>query len=326
MQSYAHRQNLIRRITSPSILTSAKRANPPYALLRSLVTRSNHQSTLSRAHAVFDSIYSILTAISYSPLSAYTVTESPLEVRPGLAPTEATVTALFEHLHAHVTLNLTASCTLNMRIRTSLYPLTTSSFNLTLEPPDCVLQETCRAPGIVDQWHKACDYILFVISCALASSFTSPNPKIEDNSDTSAEDQTTPPSRWESTTRPHVIRLIPARPETDRQFKSKQASFSLSPISSRGAKNSHHDLKLRVDWECIGDTPEHLSTASYLESEDAQGFKPANGEGFYEWIISEGENKVVGRGASGAESAWEPDTPIKSLQEVMKLAGETYVS
>jgi mediator of RNA polymerase II transcription subunit 17 len=322
LQSYAHRRNFFRRTDSTGPLTSFKRVNTPYALLRSLITRANHQSTLSRAHALFGNICSILTAISYSPRPNYEVTEPPLELRPTLAPTEATVVALFEHLHAQVTLNLTESCTLNMKIRTSLYPLTTTNFNLTLEPPDCFLQETCRAPGIVDQWHKSYDYILFVTSCALASSFVSSSPNKNDRRPTITGQQTSQSPQWESTTRPHVIRLVPGYQESSPRVKSKQASFSLSPVSSPDATNEQSSLILRVSWECISDAVERLSTEGRIpEYEDMGDWKPAKGEGFYEWIISDNESKVVGRGASG-ENVWRPGSPIKSLQEVMQLAGE----
>lgn len=321
LQSYAHRQNFLRRTKPPGPLTSFKRANAPYALLRSLITRANHQSTLSRTHVLFNSICSILTAISHAPAPTYTVTEPPLELRPNLAPTEATVVALFEHLHAQATLNLTEACALSVEVRTSLYPLTTTNFNLTLEPPDCALQETCRAPGIVDQWHKTNDYILFVTSCALASSFTSLNPKKDELDE---EEKVTPASRWEPTTRPHVIRLVHAFPETRRQLKSKQASFSLSHVSFPRSKNAHPGLKLRVSWECIGDVPERSSTTLYpLDSEGLQEGNLAKGEGFYEWIMPEGESKVVGRGAWGEEGALVPGSRIKSLREVMELAGST---
>lgn len=83
-------------------------------------------------------------------------------------------------------------------------------------------------------------------------------------------------------------------------------------------------LKLRVNWECIGDFSERPSTAlEHLDSGESQAWKVAKGEGFYEWIILEGENKVVGHGASGGEGSWGLDTPIKSLKEVMELAAST---
>lgn len=173
LQSYAHRQNFVRRTKPPGPLTSFKRTSAPYALLRYLITRANHQATLSRVHILFHGICSILTTISHLPHLNYTVTDPPSELPPNLTATETTVVALFEQIQAQVTVSLSDSCTLSMKIRTSRYPLSTSNFNLSLEPADCVLQESCRPPGIVDQWYKAYDYILFVTSCALASSFTS---------------------------------------------------------------------------------------------------------------------------------------------------------
>lgn len=318
LQSYAHRQNFLRRTKPPGPLSSYKRANAPYALLRSLITRANHQSTLSRTYTLFNSICSILTAVSHSPSAAYTITEPPLELRSNLSPTEATVVALFEHLHAQVTLNLTPSCTLNMRIRTSLYPLTMSNYNLTLEPTDCTLQESCRAPGIVDQWHKANDYILFAVSCALAISLTSPDTKSDTNG---TEAKATPELRWERTTRPHIIRLIAAHQENQQQqLKNKQASFFLLPTtSSLGTKTSPPGLRLRVGWECFDN-----SSIQHPPGPDAAPErKGGKGEGFYEWIILDGQSQVVGRGASSGGNVWGPGTSVKSLKEVMEIAGST---
>jgi mediator of RNA polymerase II transcription subunit 17 len=318
LQSYAHRQNFVRRTKPPGPLTSFKRANPPYTLLRSLITRANHQSTLCRVHALSDGICSILTTISHSPSPNYTVTELPPELRPNMTPTETSVVALFEHLHAQLTLSLGESCTLIMKLRTSFYPLGTTNFNITLEPTDCVLQETCRPPGIVDHWHKANDYILFVTSCALASSFTYPAPKSEESN---AEENSTSAPRWEHTTRPHVIRLVHPNQGMRQQLRSKQASFSLEYISSLEGKSVQHCLKLRVNWECMGDLSEQPSTAlGHLNPEDTQDGKAAKGEGYYEWIKPEGENKVNGHGASTTQGSWGPDAPIKSLKEVMELA------
>jgi hypothetical protein len=104
--------------------------------------------------------------------------------------------------------------------------------------------------------------------------------------------------------------------------KSKQASFSLSPVSSPDATNEQSSLILRVNWECISDSVERLSGEGRIpEYEDMGDWKHAKGEGFYEWIISEDESKVVGRGASG-ENVWSPGSPVKSLQDIMQLAGE----
>lgn len=321
LQSYAHRQNFVRRTKPPGPLTSFKRTSAPYALLRYLITRANHQATLSRVHNLFHGICSILSTISHLPRLNYTVTEPPSELPPNLTATETTVVALFEHIQAHVTVSLSDSCTLSMKIRTSRYPLSTSNFNLSLEPADCVLQESCRPPGIVDQWYKAYDYILFVTSCALASSFASFPTGSEE---ASAEGNSTPASRWEPTTRPHIIRLVRPNQDMRQQLRSKQASFSLTPVSPPGGKNMQSGLKLRVNWECIGDFSERPSTAlEQLDSGEARAWKVAKGEGYYEWIILEGESKVVGRGASGGEGSWGLDTPIKSLKEVMELAAST---
>ena len=318
LQSCAHRQNFVRRTKPPGPLTSFKRANAPYALLRSLITRANHQSSLSRVHALFNGLCSILTTISRSPRLDYTVTEFPLELQPNLAPTETTVFALFEHLYGQVTLNISESCTLSMKIRTSRYPLNTTNFDLTLEPADCVLQEICRPPGKIDQWYKAYDYILFATSCALANSFTSTAPTSEE---ARTGENATRASRWEPTTRPHVIRLVRPRQEMRQQLRSKQASFSLTPLSSMGGQNAQFGLKLRVNWECIGDPSGRPSRrVEHPDSGEAQDWMATKSEGFYEWIIPEGENKVIGRGASGEKGYWGLGTPIKSLKAVMELA------
>lgn len=323
--SYAHRRNVFRRTDSNVPLTSFRRINSPYALLRSLITRANHQSTITNTHSLCDNISSILTAASYSPSPEYAITEPPLEIRSTLAPTEAVVVALFEHLHAQVTLNLTASCSLNMKIRTSLYPLTASNFNITLEPSEGTLQESCRAPGIVDQWHKSFDYILFVTACALASSFTSDSSKADVEKDISSDRLANTVPQWESTTRPHVIRLVPSGQPTGRRMRSKQASFSLLSIPSPDSADHLSRLKLRVDWEAVGgDSSDHTYADNHAQdSADVQDWKLSKGEGFYEWSISEGRSKVVGSGASGAKKSWTSDEPVKTLQEVIEIAGST---
>jgi mediator of RNA polymerase II transcription subunit 17 len=318
--SYSHRLNFRRRTQPPGPLSAFRRPNAPYPLLRSLITRANHQLTLLSVYALMDSVSSILTLTSLSPRPIYTITELPLpEHITKMAPTESTIVSLVDQLQSQVTLNITASCILVTKIRTSQFPLTNTNFNLTLEPEDCVLQETCCAPGVVDHWRKAHDYILFATSCALASSFTS---AVYSHEKTTTEEKLTQPPRWESTTRPHMIRLSPAYQEAPRQAKSKQLSFSLSPFSSPESEGSKGGLKLRVAWEWIGDVVEHSSTGSNaLDSETAPEWKAANGEGFYEWSVLQGKSAVVGRGAAGEKDTWGEGAPIKSLEDVVEIAG-----
>lgn len=79
---------------------------------------------------------------------------------------------------------------------------------------------------------------------------------------------------------------------------------------------------MRVAWEWIGDVVEHSSTGSNaLDSETAPEWKAANGEGFYEWSVLEGKSAVVGRGAAGEKDTWGEGAPIKSLEDVVEIAG-----
>lgn len=308
--SYAHRQNFHRRTQTPAPLSAYKRPNPPYALLRPLISRVNHQSTLSSIHALLVPLCSILTSTSLSPPPTYTLTKpSRLEQLSKLPPTEATILSLIDHLQVQLTLSLTPACNIILKTRTLLFPLANTNFNLTLEPADSFMHEACRAPGVVDHWRKAHDYILFATSCALAGSFASPPTKVPEG-----ENGAGGAARWEATTRPHVLRRVQGQTG---QGKSKHLSFSLEDFTASQKKG----LRLRVSWEWMGGVLEHMPGGLDSRSPGAgRGKKVVKGEGFYEWVLLEGESQVVGRGMAGEGGAWVEGVPVKSLKEVVEIA------
>lgn len=275
--SYAHRQNHRLRTRIPPPITGTKRSTPPYILLRALITRFNHQRTITSLHQLLGPLCAVLRSASLSPTPTYTITHSaaqtPLYANPSVS--ERTIFGLTDRLESTAILKLTKDTTLTIISRTQQFPFAGTSFSLSLNP-ESELNTTCIPPPSLANIEDFEGYIFFATSCALASLYTSPDP----------ED-----SGWVRTTQPNVLRRLYTG------GKAKQLVFDVSRIKT-GNKGVKGNCKLTVAWEWM--RHDVWSVGPAQKQEDAAAFGDKRKEqGTYEWRHvaawnnEEGEGEVV---------------------------------
>ncbi|KAI9757308.1 MAG: IMP 5'-nucleotidase [Chaenotheca gracillima] len=123
--SYAHRQNLQRRSKEPPPLTERPRENPPYYLLRPVVTHLFHQSAIRSTTIYLDSLKAILKSAGLEPDHALEVgtnckalaSNNPSNSK---ATVESVVQTVLDRLESSVKITLRESATINVKIRTQL--------------------------------------------------------------------------------------------------------------------------------------------------------------------------------------------------------------
>jgi mediator of RNA polymerase II transcription subunit 17 len=275
--SYAHRQNHRLRTRIPPPISGTKRPNPPYTLLRALITRFNHQKTITSLHQLLGPLCAVLKSASLSPSPTYTITHSasqpPLYANPSLA--ERTIFALTDRLESTATLSLTPDTTLTIISRTQQFPIAGTAFSLTLNP-ESELNTTCIPPSGLASIEDFEGYLFFATSCALASLYTSPD---------------TEDSGWVRTMQPNVLRKLYTG------GKAKQLVFDVSRIKT-GNKGVKGNCMLTVAWEWMRHDVWSVGTEQKHDEAAAFGDKRKE-QGTYEWRHvatwnnEEGEGEVV---------------------------------
>lgn len=167
--SYAHHQNLRRRSQPPPPISSAKRSTPPYSLLRPLLTRVHHQSSLDSVHSVLGAICSMLSAASISV--TYTCTnEATAKTQATEKPSTLQVLdTLIDQLKGEAQLKIGEETTFTIRFRTMVYPLAATQFQIIASGPD-----TAPTPPTLTSFDEFQQYIYYATACALASIYASP--------------------------------------------------------------------------------------------------------------------------------------------------------
>jgi hypothetical protein len=186
-----------------------------------------------------------------------------------------------------------------------MFPVAGTVYILSLQPEDCPLLQTCKAPNSLDAWWKVEDYVLFAAGCALASSFAPPAPSL--NLSPSNTPDLSPENEWQQTVQPYILR---------KRFlelgKSKQLSFQVikstqSAPSTHSAKGKKEEtLRVKIRWEWIGDAA------------GKKARRVSNGEGSYEWVES-----IGGNGKENGKAKWDDGEGevVRALRDVVEEAG-----
>ena len=299
--TYQHRQNHRRRTQPPPVISTQKRAIPPYNLLRPIITRLDHQRTVTAIHTLLKPLCAVLSSAQLHPAPNYTIASSPTQYpSTSLSPTESTILSMIDRLESITILSLLPNATLKIVSRTAMFPVAGTVFILSLQPEDCPLHQICRPPSSLDAWWKVEDYILFAVGCALASSFT---PNLTFPSTPPKEHQDEETNAWQQAVQPYILRR--RVPGTGR---SKQLAFQvLKSTSLRGQSQiKEHALRLKVHWEWLGDP----------WAKDKRRNKLEGGEGSYEWVEKMDRSPKVTPNWNDGEGE-----VVRSLGDVVEEAG-----
>ncbi|KAH6674895.1 subunit 17 of mediator complex-domain-containing protein [Halenospora varia] len=300
---FAHRQNLRRRTQPPPPISSQKRPNLPYNLLRPLITRMNHQQTISALNSLFTSLTTILTSASLSPKPSYTMIHSPPTPPPipNLSLAEKQMWGLIDRLESILTFRITLTTTLTLTVKTSQYTAAGSIFNVSLNP-ESELNRTCAAITHPSHLGLVEEYICYATSCALASHFSS--QPTDEGLPVESEKLSEGKEGWYATAQANVLRKI------FQGGKGKQLIFDIKNKKSKDAGKGK-GVKLRVGWDFM----RHENFGVDVKRAHTEKDRKIGGEGVYEWS---------GGGKDDMEKMWDDGEGevVRSLGEVVEGAGK----
>jgi mediator of RNA polymerase II transcription subunit 17 len=258
--SYAHRHNLRQRTKTASVLSMKKRADRPYPLLRPILTRISYQNYIASIHNLLKPFCAVLQSAGLNP--SYNIisrTQGPQN----LSRAENTIRLLVDQLETKSTFQVTPQVTINVASQTKMFPIAGTNYRIWLMPEDCPLVQTCKPLPSSDSWATVEDYVLFAVSCAIASHFTV-------SSDTDNTDG------WQATVQPYVLRK-----RFSTVGRNKQLAFIVQKVEAKGNREEH--LKVIANWEWLGEGPQLKGEGSY------EWIQKIGGESDSKWGSGEGE-------------------------------------
>ncbi|TVY54779.1 Mediator of RNA polymerase II transcription subunit, partial [Lachnellula suecica] len=260
--SYSHRQNHRRRTTIPPPISATKRPNPPYSLLRALITRHSHQKAVTSLHTLLAPLCAVLKSTSLSPVPTYSITHTALQTTiKNFSLAERTILSLTDRLESIITLKLTLETTLTITSRTSQTPIAGTIFNLSLNP-ESELNATCSAPPSLPTIQAVEEYVFFATSCALARLYTSSKPD---------------ESGWGRTAHPNILRKL----FTGGQAKQLVFDTSRVKTDTKGVKGN---CMLRVAWEWMRHDAWSISSEPSKKLAESMAFgNERKAQDVYEW-------------------------------------------
>ena len=284
--SMAHRRKHRSRTHIPPAISNQQHNDEAYSLLRPLITRMNHQSSITSAHNLFKPLCAVLASAKVLPEPSYDIetTPPPAALASSISATEATILTLADRLESIVTFKVTETTAIIVKLRTAQTPACSTNHVISLSP-DSPLNITCKAPRPVDQWSRVEEYVLYATSCALAASVSQPLDQIPEGE----------PGLWEPTISADTLRKVY---RDDIVGRGKQLIFQM-----------HFDkgtAKLQVKWE----NGSSLGYGTDLSNDKSSKKR----EGTYEWKSS---------GDGPKTPHWEDGEGelIRSLEEVIEEAG-----
>jgi mediator of RNA polymerase II transcription subunit 17 len=282
--SISHRQKYRRRTQPPPPISNSKQANPPYDLLRPLLTRMNHQFTLTSIHNLLQPLCNVFSFAKISPKPTYNIVPTPLNVfmLKGNSPTEIAVISLTDRLESITTFKVTEQTTIILKSTTVMFPVCATTHSTTISP-ESSLNITCKPPPRGDSWDRIEEYLLYATSCALASSFTESS---------SLGTETNP---WKSTIAADAI------------YKQNDDVLGGQATQLMFNVGFHNGIaKLRVKWE-NSTPPSHQGTP-------VSGKGTQKGKGTYEWTSNDSAKGLNWKDGEGMVS--------RSLQSVIDEVGK----
>ncbi|CAG8957701.1 hypothetical protein HYFRA_00000036 [Hymenoscyphus fraxineus] len=292
--SYAHRQVHRRRTQPPPPISGNKRPNPPYNLFRPLLARLNHQRSISSINSLLLNIASILRSAAVSPEPTYKLVHSTPPAPTNMQKAELTVYSLTDRMESVASLAITPTTTITISSRTMQFPVSTSYYQITLNPESPLLT-LCPPTQVLNTFGHVEEYVLYATSCALASSLaTTLSPVDDDEISSSAPGK----DGWHAMPRPNILKKV------FEGGKVKHLTFKLdNPEKGSGLK--HMRLSVAWDWE--------LAVVDGSDGKESRrSVTKAEGEGIYEW-----KTKKTGTSWNDGEGE-----VARSLTDVVEAAGK----
>lgn len=263
--SFSHRKNYRRRVKPQPAIAALKRPNPPYDLLRPILTRLSHQHSLNSLQSLFGTLCATVASTGLSPTPSYTCITSN-GASPSLTAAESVLTTLLDLLEITATLTITPSLSVMIKSRTFQYIDRTTIAGTVHQPflisSSLTFPEYIKAPERLSSFEEVKEYVCWILACGVASIFAEVGEQ-----DTSI----TAPGKagWHTTSQPNVLRKT-----FEDKGKSKQLSFEIK-----------EEGKLEMRWEWM--------SSDYRQNVSG----PVPGEGVYVWtgkrIVSDYLEEVV---------------------------------
>ncbi|KAA8568906.1 hypothetical protein EYC84_007883 [Monilinia fructicola] len=236
--------------------------NNPFPILRSLLTRFSHEAVVSSIHSLLTPLCTTLTSASLSTPPTYTVAPGTTPPFPNLSTPERILTTLTNQLESlttitfpfplsspphssipssfsHTTPITSSPSILQIRTMTATQNHSRPIYYLRITPDTSPLLQLCPPHPMVSEWHHVKEYILWLVGCWLAHTFSS-SPKDEEG--------------WKPTTQGNMLRKAFSG-STD-EGGVKQMSFEvlsvpvLGPeVPSKVGENGKEKIKISVRWE-----------------------------------------------------------------------------
>ncbi|RDW66787.1 hypothetical protein BP5796_09536 [Coleophoma crateriformis] len=284
---YTHRKNYRRRIKPQPPISALKRPNPPYDLLRPIITRLSHQDSLTSLNRLFSSICRTLQSTGLAPTPNYTIATTSAGTSNELTAAENIIITLLDRLEVTTTLTLTPSLTLTIKSRTAQYLVgnphqggMAGTIHLPSISTPSPLPETFKVPPNLHNFEEVKDFVYWVVSCGLATAFVA-----ENGDETSIE--AAGKLGWYATSQANVLRK-----SFEGKGRSKQLCFDVK-----------EGEKLEVRWEWLNGANTGKATRKLMP-----------GEGLYNWQC---KNLHVNG---------EIEEVVKSLDDVVEEAGKWIVA
>ncbi|PQE21202.1 hypothetical protein CJF31_00010885 [Rutstroemia sp. NJR-2017a BVV2] len=293
--SLAHRQNHRKRTAPPPPISHTQRPNQAYHLLRSVITRLSHESSISSLHSLLAPLCNTLASSSHPHPLSYTITPSSTPQFPHLPTPERILTSLVDRLESvtvlHFPIPIPASeephtqTTLTIQSLTSLLPFSKPTFRLALTPPTSPLAGICPPPQLLGEWSQVKEYVFWAVGCWLGVRFA----------DEGGEEG------WRLTTQGNVLR----RGMGD---GVKQVSFEVGEVREVGEKEGGVGIKIAVRWEWMKGVDGEVGNGN---GKGGLGI----GEGVREWVVGEGK----GPGETNANGVGKG---FEMIRQVLEEAGK----
>jgi mediator of RNA polymerase II transcription subunit 17 len=288
--SYAHRQNHRRRTLPPPPISGQKRPNPPYNLLRPILTRLNHQKVANTLTTLLRQLTSLVTSASLE--SNFGVVHNQPQIHPSANFTNAerTIISLTDRLESVATYSPIPSTTITITFQTHQVSTGSTQFHLTVNQ-DSPLATIAPPPPWISDIEVVVEYIFYATAAAISASITQ-NLYPFEGEETA---KSSPGSEgWHLTIQPNVLR------KTFEGGIGKQIILDVSESAEKG-------MRFRVGWDWMRHDP--FGTSSGKGSDQERKIK---GEGAYEWRVQKGDSSKTDELAE----------VVRSFDDVVEQAGK----
>jgi mediator of RNA polymerase II transcription subunit 17 len=282
--SYAHRQNHRRRTLPPPPISGQKRPNPPYSLLRPILTRLNHQKVANTLTTLLRQLTSLLASASLE--SKFTIVHNQSQIPPSanLTNSERTIFSLTDRLESVATFSPTSSTTITVTFQTQQVSTGVTQFHITVNQESPLNTIAPPPQWAVFDVEAATEFIFYATAAAISASITQTLYPLQ--SEETAK--SLPGSEgWHLTIQSNVLR------KTFEGGVGKQMILDVSQSLEKG-------MRFRVGWDWLRHDPFGTSSGKGVDYE-----RKIKGEGVYEWRVKKRNS---------------PDTG--GLEEVVRIFGD----